>query len=225
MPAARDSGGLHIVFAIFLGLMLATFAGVSVYTFYGPPEGPGERIRELDREDMGIRDVSAPGEMPEADRERLQAIAAERDSLRTAATEARKPWSRNTSVILIAFATLAMAVSLVRADQLPVISNGLLLGGLFTMVYGIGWIVVTDTSFTRFVVMTVALAITLGLGYVRFVRRGRVPGEGGGGGGSGTGSAGAPEIERRVRELERRMGEAARALGAGGDRGEGAGDR
>lgn len=33
---------------------------------------------------------------------------------------------------------LNMAISLVRADQLPVISNGLLLGGVFTMLYGVG---------------------------------------------------------------------------------------
>ena len=63
-------------------------------------------------------------------------------------------------------ATLAMAVSLVRANQLQVISNGLLLGGVFTMLYGVGWIIATDVSKARFVVMAIALVITLALGYV-----------------------------------------------------------
>ncbi len=121
----------------------------------------------------------------------------------------------STSVILIVFATLTMAVSLVRADQLPVISNGLLLGGLFTMLYGVGWIVATDTSIARFFVMTAALAITLGLGYVRFVRRettspvaaeSAIPE-----------SEGLAEIERRVRALEERVNEAAHALGHNSD--------
>ena len=108
------------------------------------------------------------------------------------------------------FATLTMAVSLVRAGQLPVIGNGLLLGGVFTMLYGVGWIVATDTSVTRFLVMTVALAITLGLGYVRFVRRGRPsPVTAGPGVPAGEGLA---DIERRVRDLEERMHEAAQAL-------------
>jgi hypothetical protein len=92
-----------------------------------------------------------------------------------------------------------------------VISNGLLLGGVFTMLYGVGWIATTGTSITRFLVMTVALVITLGLGYVRFVRRGttspvtvesEIP--------KGEGLA---DIERRVRDLEGRMNEAAHALG------------
>ena len=52
-----------------------------------------------------------------------------------------RSWARNTSIILIAFATLVMSISLIRSDQLKVISNGLLLGGLFTMLYGTGWII------------------------------------------------------------------------------------
>jgi hypothetical protein len=155
--------------------------------------------------------------MTSAQRDSIQAIDRERERLLEAATDARKPWGRSTSVILIAFATLAMAISLVRADQLPVISNGLLLGGLFTMLYGVGWIVVTDTSITRFLVMTAALVITLGLGYVRFVRRGvsapvaLASAE--------PASEGLAQIERRVRSLEERMNDAAHALGHNGDKG------
>lgn len=118
---------------------------------------------------------------------------------------------RSTSVSLVAFATLAMAVSLVRADQLPVISGGLPLGGVFPMLYGVGWIVATDTSMTRFLVMTAALVITLGLGYVRFVRRGKTsPVAAGSEVPAAEGLAG---IERRVRDLGGRMNEAAQALG------------
>jgi hypothetical protein len=213
MPAATHSGGLHIIFSLFLGLMLTTFVGVGVYTFYGPPERPDDPLEELARQEQAIRDAHPAGELPEPERQRLQDIAAERDALRDAAEEARKPWSRNTSVILIVFATLAMAVSLIHAEELPVISNGLLLGGLFTMVYGVGWIVVTDTSIARFIVMTIALAITLGLGYLRFVRRGRAPH----GAGTGAVDAGLSEVELRLSDLERRMSEAARILGRAGE--------
>jgi hypothetical protein len=72
--------------------------------------------------------------------------------------------------LLIVVATLAMAISLVRAERLPVVSNGPLLGRVFTMLYGIGSILVTDAWVMRFLVMTVALVITLALGYARFVR-------------------------------------------------------
>ena len=96
-----------------------------------------------------------------------------------------------------------MAVSLVRANQLPVISNGLLLGGVFAMVYGVGWIVATDTSVARFVVMTVALVITLALGYVRFVRRPAISALPSGR--SVGGGEGLADIEQRVRQLRVRQ--------------------
>jgi len=62
----------------------------------------------------------------------------------------------------------------------------------------------------RFVVMTVALVVTLGLGYVRFVRQravaaadaARAPAEG------------LAQLEQRVSDLEGRMNEAAAALGS-----------
>src|SRR5207253_2576882 len=147
---------------------------VGVYTFHRPPEQLDAQIRELARREATIRDSKPSSELTTAEQDQIQEINRQRRNLADAAAEARKPWGRSTSVILIVFATLAMAVSLVRADQLPVISNGLLLGGLFTMLYGVGWIIATDTSVGRFAVMTIALLITLALGYVRFVRRGTI---------------------------------------------------
>ena len=61
------------------------------------------------------------------------------------------------------FATFTMAVSLVRTHRAPVVSNGLLLGGVFAMLYGVGWLATADTTITRFLVMSGAFVITLGL--------------------------------------------------------------
>lgn len=79
------------------------------------------------------------------------------------------------------------------------------------MLYGVGWIIATDTSVGRFAVMTIALFLTLALGYLRFVHRRAsttVTPE--------TASSAAPDLadlERRVRALEERMTDAATALG------------
>ena len=211
MADIRPSGGLGVIFSFFLALMLTAFVGVGVYTFHPPPEGFNTQIRDLGRREQAIRNTRPPNELTSVDRDQIQEINRQRNELIDAEAEARKPWGRSTSVILIVFATLAMGVSLVRADQLPVISNGLLLGGVFTMLYGVGWILATDTSITRFLVMSVALVITLGLGYVRFVRRRTVsPVTVGSGVAEGEGLA---DIERRVRDLEERMNQAAHALG------------
>jgi hypothetical protein len=204
------SDGLRTIFSFFLGLMLTAFFGVGAYTFYPPPEPHEREMRELSRAEREIHAARAPEGPAPADRERLREIERRRSELVEAAADAREPWGRTTSIVLISLATLTMAVSLVRADQLPVISNGLLLGGVFTMLYGVGWILATDASVSRFVVMTIALAITLGLGYLRFVRQGPAPVAAAA---AATGGEGLAALERRVLDLEVRLDDAAQALG------------
>ena len=206
-----NSGGLRTIFSFFLALMVAAFVGVGVYTFHGPPRDLEEQLQELNRRDVSLRVTGPEHQLTEEESAELEELRAERDELQDRAEDARERWGRSTSIILTTLATLIMVVSLVRADQLPVLSNGLLLGGLFTMLYGVGWIIATDSSIVRFLVMTVALAITIGLGYVRFVRqRGQAA------------AAGAPpgdvtDLERRLGDLERRMDDAASALRSGRD--------
>lgn len=219
MSDMKRDAGLRIIFSFFLGLMLTAFIGVGVYTFFPPPEQLDSQIRDLNRRELTIRNSSPSSELTAADREQIHDIGRQRSELSEAAAEARKPWVRSTSIIIIVLATLAMAVSLVRADQLPVISNGLLMGGVFTMLYGVGWIVAAETSVTRFLVMTGALAITLGLGYIRFVRRGTsTPVLAGSGTAGPADREGVLEMERRLQDLEKRMNEAANALGQNRDR-------
>ena len=202
--------GLRTIFSFFLGLILTAFIGIGVYIFHPPSKQFDSQIRELEHRQEEIRSSGQPGELSTEDRDRLQEISRQRNELVDAAAEARKPWGIRTSIILIVFSTLALSVSLVRARQLSVISNGLLLGGVFTMLYGVGWIVATDTSITRFLVMTASLVVTVGLGYVRFVRSAATTPVDNGAVGSSV--EGLETIERRVRDLERRMNGAAHAL-------------
>jgi hypothetical protein len=210
MVHAARGNGLQTIFSFFLGLMLTAFLGVGVYTFHPPAKEPNLRIQELDRREQEIRNKSPQEELSAADRDEVQQITDTRNKLYDESRVQREAWGRSTSIILVALATMVMAVSLVRADQLAVISNGLLLGGVFTMVYGVGWIIATDTSVARFAVLTAALAITLGLGYARFVRRqpllaARAE--------SGMADVeGLGRIEQRLRNLEERVGKAADAL-------------
>lgn len=215
MAYVGRTGGLQTIFSFFLGLMVTAFVGVGVYTFHPPDREFDRQIQNLNRREQAITASRPLSELTTAERDQIQELTTARNEVRDAAEEAREAWGRVTSIILIALATLAMAVSLVRADQLPVISNGLLLGGVFTMVYGVGWIVAAGTSVTRFVVMTVALAITLVLGYVRFVRPRGIPAAAIG---PGTAEGGAlVDIDQRVQDLEKRMNEAAKALGSRND--------
>jgi hypothetical protein len=186
--------------------MVSAFVGIGVYTFHPPSREPERRIEELSRHEQAIRNSKPADQLTLEDRAQIQQLTDQRNQIRDQSQVGFEAWARSTSIILIVFATLVMVVSLVRPDQLPVISNGLLLGGVFTMLYGVGWIVAAGASVTRFVVMAVAFVITLALGYVRFVRQ--------------RAAAAAPavsgeipaDIERRLRELEERMDGAAVAL-------------
>jgi len=208
--------GLQTIFGFFLGLMVTAFIGVGVYTFYPPADLPLQvRVRDLHRQQEEIRTVKAPDDLTPDDRARLLELQRELDTVQDQSRAAVQTWGQRTSIILITLATATMAVSLLRAVQLPVISNGLLLGGVFTMVYGVGWIITTDSSTVRFFVMTAALAITLGLGYVRFVRQreagvGQTPARG-----PVSPADGVGDLERRVQRLEDRLNNAANALGRG----------
>jgi len=211
MPDARESSGLQIIFAIFLGLMVTAFVGVGVNTLYPSPQTPFDKqIRDLRRQEQTVMNSKAPADLTPAERARIQEIKDRVSKTQDDMQVAMEPWGRTTSIILIVFATLAMAISLVRSDQLPVLSNGLLLGGVFTMVYGVGMIIATASSAARFTVMTAALVITLALGYARFVRSkarsvaqpGALPS-----------SDELIGVSQRMSALEKRMDDAASAMG------------
>lgn len=205
--------GLQLVFTIFLGLMLTAFFGVGVYTFHPPPgrEYDGE-LQQLHRDQQDIREMRSDSELSAADRDSLSAIQTEIREFEDARRERSEGWATSTSIVLVVLATISMAVSLVRADQLRILSNGLLLGGVFTMLYGTGWIVASGDSRMRFWVMTAALVITVGLGYLRFVRtKGAATSQPAP---ISTGDAN-PELLRRIESLERRIEASARAMHGG----------
>src|SRR5258705_7571328 len=123
--------GLQTIFAFFLGLMVTSFVGVGVYTFYPSPERAfSDRLVTLNRQQQEIRNSKAPNDLTPEDRAKTQDLQKELDKIEDESRAAGETWGRRTSIILVALATLAMAVSLLRAVQLPVISNGLLLGGV-----------------------------------------------------------------------------------------------
>jgi hypothetical protein len=147
---------------------------VGVFTFYPGPEAPDdprqEQMDDLFKEQDRLLQKSDGGQVSEADQRRLDEIRDEIDAVNEELNDERTVWARNTSIVLIVFATVLMVVSLVLPEPMTVISNGTLLGGLFTMVYGTGWSFAGDDSRARFVVVSAALVLTLVFGYVKFVR-------------------------------------------------------
>lgn len=115
-------------------------------------------------------------------------------------------WQLVTSIILLIVATATLAISLALPANQAVITNGLLLGGVFTMVYAVIAAMSTDQNIWRFVVIAAALAVTILIGYLKFTHRGRQT--------SATPSVTALPADSDVRlaELERRFDALRKAL-------------
>jgi hypothetical protein len=212
--ADRQRYALQTIFSFFLGLMVLAFIGVGVNTFYPSPESGHDSEQQAIQSDMDAINASGEKTLDATQTAKMRQLEAKQSTLQQQIDKERRPWARTTSIILVIFATLVMMVSLVRSEQLRVLSNGLLLGGLFTMLYGIGWVIFSGESTARFVVMAFALLVSLGLGYLKFVRQRAET----------TAAAAArvevaPEelggLEARVAALEARAAAAAAALGGG----------
>jgi VIT1/CCC1 family predicted Fe2+/Mn2+ transporter len=88
---------------------------------------------------------------------------------------ARDSWQLTNGIVLLICATALLAASLFLPESQVVLSNGILLGGVFTMVYGVVAAFISDAGLLRFAVVTAALAVTIAIGYLRFVRGRRIP--------------------------------------------------
>lgn len=209
----RQHYALQTIFSFFLGLMVLAFIGVGVNTFYPSPADKYNKPRqEMSRRQEALNRQASPGSFTPGERAQLDSLTAEQDALHDRQQAEVKDWARVTSIILVLFATLALVVSLIRSEQLRVISNGLLLGGLFTMVYGVGWVIFSGSSVARFWVIFFALIVAIGLGYVKFVRGRKQIGAARAEPGVPPDEAALGALSARVTALERRATAAAAAL-------------
>jgi hypothetical protein len=217
MAVDRQNSALQTIFSFFLGLMVVAFIGVGVNTFYpSPADQYMKPMRDLSQKQEAAGRQAAPGNYSAAQQARMDSLTAAQNALNERQQAEIKDWARGTSIILVIFSTLVLIVSLVQSERLRVISNGLLLGGLFTMVYGVGWVIFSGNSVARFWVIFFALVVAIGLGYAKFVR-----GRKGRGGPEGGATAAVDDVawsalSARVALLEQRAAAAAAAWSGGG---------
>ena len=117
-------------------------------------------------------------------------------------------WRLTTGIVLLVCATIVLAVSLFQPEHQAVLSNGILLGGVFTMIYAVGMTVSSNASVVRFVVVAVALAVTVAIGYLKFVRKRAVQATGA----AAPTDAAAGELGERLAAVERKLDALGRAL-------------
>lgn len=156
---SEDNKVLKLVYTFFLGILLSIFVGVGISAFYPGPEMPehpseystfGEKLTPAQEEQLNQFDA----QMRQYD-------------------EDLKPYNRNVSIITLGAAVILLVVSLVYEKRIRFIADGVLLGGLFILLYSIGRGFASDNEKYVFLVVSIGLAIVLYLGYHRFVHDGQ----------------------------------------------------
>jgi hypothetical protein len=150
--------GLEFTYTIFLSLMVVLFFGLGVSAFYPAPTSPdypSSLTMPVKDDVMDQRTIDAQADY-EKTYEKYQ------NDMST--------YNRNVSIIILVLAIGTTVISLIFLENMHVISNGLLLGGVFTLIYSMGRGFATDDTQFRFVMVSVGLVIALILGYIKFIR-------------------------------------------------------
>jgi hypothetical protein len=151
-----DNKIIKLVYTFFLGILLTIFIGVGTSTFY-----PGPKTIEYPTT------LNTPSIGPTSDQ---IALRKNYNTNMQRYNNAIKTYDRNVSIITLGGAIIFLVISLIYEKKIKIISDGIMLGGLFTLLYSIErGFASQDTKYT-FLTVTVGLLVALYLGYHRFVR-------------------------------------------------------
>lgn len=152
---------IKIVYAFFVGILLAIFVAVGIDTFYAAPKAP-EYPNELT-----LSSAEKTGQtQTEAELEKQRQF----DKDMKAYDEKMKPYNRNVSIVVLIFAIIFLSVGLIFDKKLGVIADGILLGGIFSLLYSLGRSFAAQDSKYSFIVVSIGLVIAFALGYLRLIK-------------------------------------------------------
>lgn len=155
---------LRFIYIIFIGVLLALFVGVGIAAFYKGPQPP-EHPQSLRYAAPGIETEKSPTESA-----RIQQEQEKYDQAFKAYTEESEEYNRNVSIIALIASILILVISLLLLNKIFLIADGLLLGGVLTLMYSIIRGFESGDEMFRFFVVTVGLIVALVLGYIKFIK-------------------------------------------------------
>jgi hypothetical protein len=154
---------LKFIYSVFIGILFATLVGVGIAAFYPEPKYPTYPAM--------LSYPKAPETQTEQDRQ-TQIKQQEAYDKKTKEFEAiKRTYSRNVSIVAVIFAIIALVVSLTFLKTLNLIADGLLFGGLLTLIYSIIRGFDTDDNIFRFIVVAVGFIVAVIVGYIKFAKQ------------------------------------------------------
>lgn len=153
---------IKYVYIVFLGIILATFVGVGIAAFYKEPVYP-ETPTSLKYSRPYVEPVTST---PSAEYIKQQETF---DAQSKKFQDDLAFYNRNVSMISLGFSILMLVLSLVFSKKIPVIADGMLLGGVLTLAYSVIRAFNTHDDIYRFLAVGFGLIIAMILGYIKFV--------------------------------------------------------
>jgi len=152
---------LRFIYTVFIGVLFATMVGVGISAFYKGPVYPDTPIslKYPQTENMAPAQRQQSIDEQEAFDQRSREFQVKSDT-----------YERNVSIIAVVAALATLVVSLVFLKTILLIADGLLLGGVLTLLYGIVRGFGAGDDIYRFCVVTVGFAVSILLGYLKLIR-------------------------------------------------------
>jgi len=157
----RSEMTLKLLYTILIGIFVAVFVGVGIAAFYPQlkyPEAPvSMKYGYTEPQKDGKISEEAKAEMEKYDREQKEFQIKSQN------------YNRNVSILALVFSIVIVVISLTLFKKIYLIADGLLLGGVLTLLYSVIRGFGSDDNMFRFIVVSVGLMVSLFLGYVKFI--------------------------------------------------------
>ena len=147
---------LRTLYSLAIALLVVAFVGFGVSAFYPEPEPP--------EYPAGLEFV---GPEPTEEEKRLMAQQREEEE---AFRERLSDYNRVVASVSVGLAVVLLVGSLLWISGVPVIGDGVTLGAVFTLFYGLIRALMTQDERFRFVAVAVGLVVVLAFVYWRFIR-------------------------------------------------------
>ena len=171
------SQSLALLLSLVIGIVILAAAGIAVSAVLRSPAVSQAELKKLESQqkslDASMRMLGKNGGSHQAYYAKISAgIAAQK----AAAEAGTGGWARTTSLVLIAAAIVLLGIALVLPSRSGVLANGVLLGGLLLLLYGVGWSILKGGIAASAVALVVAVLTVAIVGYFKYVRPSRAAG-------------------------------------------------
>lgn len=146
---------LKIFYTIFLGLLLALFIGMGIAAYYPAPKSP-EYPSILNKVDK----IETTEQREAQDKYDADTKVFQKDF---------SNYNRNVFIIALIASIIVLVVSLIFSSFLKELADGVLLGGVFTLIYAIIRAIMSEDMRFRFTAVSVGLLIAIILGYYKLI--------------------------------------------------------